>query len=198
MQNVKITEWVDIQAPRDEVFDLVVDIEKRMQLSPLWGLTKIENPSHDYPNKGSSYDIEIPEAEGSCFETIVTQFEPRRKLAYQSLLENKVTVTWNLQEVQGGTRLVYVEEFLSDESESEDLRESVRKIVKDWLKNIRRYAELRGVWTKCWLRKLIDRFYLNQQPAQRKTITTILFMQAVSTITFIMAALAAGLASLLF
>jgi len=198
MENVRVTEWIDIQAPREAVFDLVVDIQKRTQLSPLWGVVKIENPSHDYPNEGSSYDVEIHEKAGSCFETIITAFKPLKKLAYKSLIENNANVTWSLQEIQQGTRLIYTEEFLCPESDSEELRSSVKKIVGEWLANIRRYAELRGTRTKRLAKWLVDRFYIKLMPAQRRTVAAILYMQAIGVITFIMAALAVGIASLLF
>lgn len=196
MQTVRITEWVDIRAPRSEVFDLVVNIKRRMQLSPLWGIANIENPSHDYPHEGSSYDVEIQGKAGSCFETIITAFSPEKKLAYKSLLENNASVTWNFQDVQQGTRLIYTEEFIVDDQESDELRQSVQKIVKEWLTNMQRYAELRGTWTKQLAKKLIDRFYIDQTPPQRKTIATVIFMQAIGAVTFIMAALALGIANL--
>lgn len=196
MESVKITEWIDIHAPREEVFDLIINIERRMQLSPLWGIAKIENPSMDYPQEGSSYDVQIQANQGSCFETVITNYKPLKKLAYKSLQNNHANVTWNLQDVKNGTRLIYTEEFVVDDDQKEELRQSVQKIVHDWLKNMQRYAELRGAWTKCLAKKLVDRFYLGQMPAQRKTITTILFMQAISAITFLMAALALGVASL--
>ena len=42
MEKAKIVEWVDIEAPRSKVFELVLDVERRMQLSPLWGVTLVE------------------------------------------------------------------------------------------------------------------------------------------------------------
>ena len=196
LQTVRVTKWVDIQAPRSEVFDLVVDLERRTQLSPLWGIAKTQKPSDDYPREGSSYKVEIPENEGSCIETIITAFLPLKKLAYKSLFENIAWVTWNFQEVPQGTRLIYTEEFLAEESNSEVLRQSVYKIVNEWLTNLRRYSELREGWKKRLLKRLVDRFYLKLQPDQRRTVTTILYLQAIGTITFVMVALAAGLASL--
>ena len=53
----KVTSLIDIEAPCDEVFDTVVNIEKRMQLSPLWGLNQLLEVSPNFPNPGSSYRI---------------------------------------------------------------------------------------------------------------------------------------------
>jgi len=196
LQTVRVTHWVDIQAPRSEVFDLIIDLERRTQLSPLWGITRTKSLTQDYPREGSSYKMEIPEKEGSTFETIVTAFLPLKKLAYKSFFEHISWVTWNFQDVPQGTRLIYTEEFQAEESSSEDLRQSVHKIVSEWLTNLRRYAELREGWKKRLIKRLVDRFYLKLQPDQRRTVTMILYLHAIGTITFVMAALAAGLASL--
>lgn len=103
-------------------------------------------------------------------------------------------MTWHLLDIQQGTRIIYTEEFLAEEADSEELQQSVRKIVKEWLSNLRRYSELRGNWTKQLARKLVDRFYIEQMPPQRKTIVTVLIMQSIGALTFIMATLAVGAA----
>jgi len=197
MRTIRVTEWIDIRAPRADVFDLIVNIKRRMQLSPLWGIANIKNLSHNYPQAGSRYDVEIQGEQDIQFETIITDFTPEKKLAYKSLIENNATVTWNFQDVKQGTRVIYTEEFLVEDQDDDEARQSVQKIVKEWLTNMRRYAELRDTWAKQIAKKLIDRFYIDQTPPQRKTITTILFMQSIGTITFIMAALALGFANLL-
>ena len=196
MEQVRIIEYIDIQAPREEVFRLVIDIRRRMQLSPLWGVAKLVNPSHDYPNPGSSYDVEIQESEGSCFETIITDFKPEKKFAYQSILENRPQVIWNFQEIKSGTRLTYTEEFLADETDSAELREMGQKIIRDWLKNLQRYAELRQGFWKQLARWVADHFYLNLQPDQRRMVLAILVMQFIGFVSFVMAAVAFGIASL--
>jgi len=55
----KVTKLIDIKAPCQEVFDTVADIERRMQLSPLWGLSKLLGVAPNYPEPGSSYRIQI-------------------------------------------------------------------------------------------------------------------------------------------
>jgi hypothetical protein len=171
-------------------------LERRMQLSPLWGVAKIENQSPDYPSEGSSYDVEIQQKEDSCFETIITDFKPHKKLAYKSIMDIHSQVTWNFQDLRQGTRVIYVEEFLAPKDDSEELRNSVQKIVRDWLSNVRRYAELRGDRSKRLAKWLVDHFYLKLGPDQRKTVLTILYLQGIGAITFVMAAIAVGIARL--
>jgi len=55
----KVTKLIDIKAPCQEVFDTVVDIHKRMQLSPLWGLSRLLEVESNYPEPGSSYRVQV-------------------------------------------------------------------------------------------------------------------------------------------
>lgn len=73
---------------------------------------------------------------------------------------------------------------------------SVRKVVREWLANIKRYEELRGTRFRRLLRWLMDRYYLRMRPDQRRTVQVILYLQAVGFISFFMAALAFGVGSL--
>jgi hypothetical protein len=55
----KINDFIDIEAPCSEVFDTIAKIERRMQLSPLWGLNELLQVSPDFPELGSSYRIRV-------------------------------------------------------------------------------------------------------------------------------------------
>lgn len=55
----KVTKLIDIKAPCQEVFETVVDIHKRMQLSPLWGLSRLLEVESSYPEQGSSYRVQV-------------------------------------------------------------------------------------------------------------------------------------------
>jgi hypothetical protein len=55
----KVTNLVDIKAPCEEVFDTVANLERRMQLSPLWGLSRLLEVSPDFPEPGSSYRVRV-------------------------------------------------------------------------------------------------------------------------------------------
>jgi hypothetical protein len=111
-------------------------------------------------------------------------------------VDRQTSVTWTLQEIKMGTRLTYEEEFLVDEETEQEFTQSVRGVIHNWLANIQRYAELRQSKSKLLARWLVDRFYLGLRPDQRRVILTILFMQGVAAIAFIMAALGWGLVSL--
>jgi hypothetical protein len=55
----KVTSLIDIKAPCQEVFNTVVNLERRMQLSPLWGLSRVLEVAPDFPNPGSSYRVRV-------------------------------------------------------------------------------------------------------------------------------------------
>jgi hypothetical protein len=55
----KVNEWIDIEAPCEEVFDTVIDVRKRMQLSPLWGLSQLLGITENFPQPGSSYQVRV-------------------------------------------------------------------------------------------------------------------------------------------
>jgi len=55
----RVTKLIDIKAPCQEVFDTVVNINKRMQLSPLWGLSRLLKVDANYPEPGSSYRVQV-------------------------------------------------------------------------------------------------------------------------------------------
>lgn len=192
----KVTEFIDVQAPCQEVFSLITHIEKRLQLSPMWGVASLEVKNGDYPQVGSSYKVHMTEGEQPPYDTVITTYEPYRKFAYCLDVDRQTTVTWTLQPIKMGTRLTYEEQFLVDDESEPELAQSVRQVVHNWLANIQRYAELRQSRTKRLARWLVDRFYLGLPPEQRRVIVMILFMQAVTAITFIMAALGFGLVSL--
>lgn len=55
----KVTKLVDIKAPCQEVFETVINIDKRMQLSPLWGLSRLLEVESNYPEPGSRYRVQV-------------------------------------------------------------------------------------------------------------------------------------------
>ncbi|MGB8984251.1 MAG: hypothetical protein WCC12_20465, partial [Anaerolineales bacterium] len=48
-----------IEAPCQEVFNALMDVERRMQLSPIWGLSQLLDVSANFPKPGSSYRVRV-------------------------------------------------------------------------------------------------------------------------------------------
>jgi len=196
VQFVKVSEWIDIQAPRAEVFALVTDLKRRMQLSPLWGMTKIAQPCGDYPAVGSSYIVSLAVGQEPEYETVITDYDPPSKFTYCLDVDLQTSVAWSLAETPRGCRLTYTETFRPSTENDEEFTHTVRQTIQGWLRNIQRYAELRQTRLKRLTRWVLDRFYLNQRPDQRRTIVLVVFMHITGVIAFVMAALALGIASL--
>lgn len=55
----KVTKLIDIKAPCQEVFETVINTERRMQLSPLWGLSRLLEITPNFPEPGSSYRVRV-------------------------------------------------------------------------------------------------------------------------------------------
>ncbi len=116
--------------------------------------------------------------------------------AYCLDVERKTQVRWQLQSLRNGTRLIYEEQFLELAEDTEEFVTKVRQVVHEWLNNIKRFEELRGTRWNRLKRWLYERYYLKMKPDQRRTVQLILYMQVVGFISFVMAALALGIASL--
>ncbi len=198
MALAKVVEYVDIRAPRAEVYDILVDLKRRVQLSPLWGILQIDRVSENYPREGSDFQMSIRNnAEYPPYCTVITCCNPLRKLAYRLDVRRKSEVTWTLQDTQTGTRVIYEEQFEMDDNEGEEFTGQVRTVVTGWLKNIKHYAELREGRLNRAIKWFLDKYFLNLRKEQRNVVMIILFMQFTSIITFIMAAVAVGVGGLL-
>lgn len=55
----KVSDWIDIEAPCEDVFNILTNVERRMQLSPLWGLSQLLEVSPTFPAVGSSYRVRV-------------------------------------------------------------------------------------------------------------------------------------------
>lgn len=198
MAFAKVIEYVDIQAPRQEVYSILVDLKRRVQLSPLWGVLQIDHISESYPQEGSEFQMSLRNnPETPPYRTVVTSVNPLRKLAYRLDVRRKSEVTWTLQDTQTGTRVIYEEQFEVDENEGEEFTGQVRNVVASWLKNIKHYAELREGRLNKLIKWFLDKYFLNLRKEQRNVIMILLVIQLTSTVTFIMAAIALGVGGLI-
>ena len=250
----KVADWIDIQAPCGEVFEMVVNIDHRMQLSPLWGLSLLLEVTPNYPEPGSSYRVRVTDApfgiagatthtmqnafaglaqviswkightassaddqpvsiigSGSTEEEppqkpivekeqeyFVSDYEPPHKFSYYLDADCKTVITWRFQSIPHGTRINYEEVFCQENTGGEDFLPTVRRVIHEWLINIKRYSELRGGRGRMFVKWFLDRFFLKLRPDQRRTVLLILFMQGIAMITFLIAAIGLGIAGLLF
>jgi len=195
MEPTKIAEWVEIQAPRSDVFDIVMNAERRTQLSPLYGTILLEDVSPDYPNAGSSFRLKLRDQDYQ-YDSVVTAVEPLIKFTYDLNVRRETKVTWLFQDVSRGTRVIYEEEFLVEGEQDNDYVQSVREAIRQWLNNLKFYAELREGRFQKLIKWIMDRYFLKLRNDQRKVILMILALQIISLITFIMAVIVLGIAQI--
>ena len=196
MRTTKVVESVDIEAPRPAVFDIIASCKSRLQLSPLWGAVEIQEATPEFPQEGSYYHSKLIEDDEE-YDTIVTAYEPTQKFAYRLTNSRQTQTTWTFQDLPQGTRVIYHEEFAVDEAGEEEFVHSVRKVVQEWLNNIKRYAELSNRWWGKLARWGVDRFVLPLKVPQRRVIFILLAWEAVGCLSFIALGLGWGLAKLL-
>lgn len=197
MRTAKVVESVDIDAPRHEVFDIIVNCDRRFQLSPLWGVAEVKEVASDFPNEGSRYRVKLlVESPESEYDTIVTDLICNHKFAYRLTVRRQTHTTWTFQDVARGTRLIYHEEFLVDDAGDEHFVQSVRQVVREWLDNIKRYAELRGGRVQRLIRWLVDRYFLRLNREQRSAVVTVIALQGLTFISLVTLGIGLAIATL--
>lgn len=192
MDSFRIVEYVDIAAPRHEVFATVTHCERRLQLCPLWGAIRLVSVSADYPAAGSRWLSAPAQEPAGVYPSVVTDYQPAQRFAYYTTTAVRAAVAWTFQDVAAGTRVIYQEEFAADEAQVGEIAAQVRQVVRDWLRNIKRYSELRRTRFERLLRWLADHYYLKLRPDQRNVIATILIMHFIGAIASVMAIVAFG------
>ncbi|RPI86030.1 MAG: hypothetical protein EHM41_09555 [Chloroflexi bacterium] len=197
MESIKVVEWVDIRAPKSDVFQLILDLKRRIQLSPFWGVIDLDCVSDEFPCEGSFFRTKIVQGGDKELESKVITFVEGTRLCYQTRADDTSQITWTVQDCAAGTRLIYEEEFRSEEESIDEVRKTVREAVKKWLNNIQRYSELHTTRSRRFIKWFLDRYFLKLRVEQRNVITALIFMKAVSIIAFIMAAMAYGMATLI-
>lgn len=195
----QVVESVDIAAPRAYVFQVVANCDRRLQLSPLWGLTEIQNIAPNFPEEGSYYHVKpLVENGEDEYDAIITSFVPNYKFAYQLTAKRGTRVTWSFQDVSQGTRLIYHEEFLVDEAGDDHFVQTVSQVVRQWLENIKRYAELGTTGLQRLVKWALDNHLLKLRAEQRRVILLLLALQGVTMFSFIAIAIGWSLVSLVF
>jgi hypothetical protein len=245
---------IDIKAPCQEVFNTVVDPERRMQLSPLWGLNRLLEVAPNFPEPGSSYRVRILTnkpfglAQGTLNahqsalaglsqalflrlghtepgnthhvesgvasqtvedidqkssetppveqEYFIEEYQPPYKFSYYLNEDCETIVTWSFQSIPFGTRINYEEVFCDENVRDEDFISTVQQVIREWLANIKRYSELRDNRGRKAVKWFLDRFYLKLRPDQRRVVLVMLYLQAIGLVTFLVAAIGWGIASL--
>lgn len=208
MGTLNIIKCVDIDASQEEVFKLIVDAKRRMQLAPTWGENKIDHIPPGYPEKGSRIRLtpkESEEADQPGFDVIITEYHPGEKLAYRFENKRGTHLTWTLKPTAQGTRLTLETEYPEtgsqeieeDEDREETPEEKLDRQAQEWVNNIKRYAELDDSLPQRLLKRILDGFILEMPAFQRRVLLILIAFQFVTFLTFLIAAIGFAIARLI-
>jgi len=195
MQTLTISANIDIRAPRDEVWSLVADLEKRVRLCPWWDVVRVETLTPGPLGVGSAFRLHTRRQHQLVARASrVIEFVPERRIVHARDTGDSRT-TWSVQDCAAGTRLMYEETFeLNDDQDRETILPAAQRAVREWLSAIKLYLEWRAErLTRAW-RWLFDRAFLRMPTSQRRIVMAIVVMHIVSAISFIAAALVWGVA----
>lgn len=191
-----IIETIEINAPQSEVFALITDRARCVQLHPDWGKETIQEVSPDYPHTGSffrSVPSELPEA---AYNTYVTDYLPNEIFFWQIEGTQPGTLSWSCQDLPSGTKLAYEKTCLVGEGDASDWTQREGFLAREWLAGLKNYAELRDGRLRLGMKWVMDRYLLKLRADQRRVILMLIVLQLVMFITFLAAAAGMGIVSL--
>lgn len=215
--SISLEESIEINAPAEAVFALLVDIERRMQLHPTWGKTAIAQINDTYPQEGSSYELKPATEDRPAYRVQVTQYVPERAFAYLILDDSQASVTWLLEPSGEGVRLTCNQQFTlepdeagveiqpQEEAQADALfaepqltrEETFKQQSQEWLTNIKRYTELGDSRVQRGMKWVLDRYVLKLRADQRRVIMVLIGLQLIACVTFLVAATGLGLVGVL-
>jgi hypothetical protein len=196
MQTLSVSANIDIRAPRNEVWSLISDVDKRLRLCPLWDVISVEALTPGALGLNSVFRFQTRRQQQNVTrESRVVEFVPGRRIAHARDNSHVARTLWSVQDCAVGTRLMYEEIFqVSDEQDCAMILQAAHQAVQQWLTSLKLYLEWREArLTRAW-RWLFDRALLRMPTSQRRVIMAIVFLHATSAIGFIAAALVWGLA----
>lgn len=195
MQTLSVSANIDIRAPRDEVWSLIANLDKRVRLCPLWDVINIEALTPGALGLNSVFRLHTRQQHRIVTrDSRIVEFVPGRRIA--TVRDNSVARTsWSVQDCAIGTRLMYEETFeLSDAQDRTTILHAAHQAVQQWLASLKLYLEWREArLTRAW-RWLFDRWLLRMPTSQRRVVMGILLLHIASAVSFVAAALVWGFA----
>lgn len=189
------TRQVDITAQPAEVFEVLKNPLRLLQLHPDWGDYLLEQVSAEYPVVGSSYRLRAARQDAAAFDVRVLEMQPGYRLILAAEDGLRTQHCWTVTSSPTGACLQLQESSLLDTPEAcRDSEEDVRQ----WLDNLRNYAGLHRKGLQGVVRWALDRYVLNLRSDQRRIILALVVMQGITFLTFVAALLGLGFVSLFF
>lgn len=172
-----ISQSVLIRAPREKVFKLVADAEKRMRLHPAWEVLLYQELDVSEGEK-ARYRVRVRKESGEITEyTFAVTESSKDKVAYRAEgIDLEVELI--LEDAPEGVKLTQVERFSLPWEPSKRTLKSLEEELRFWLEGIKHYCELHGNPIARTSKFLIDRVLLKLPPSQRRIILLIIILNA--------------------
>lgn len=174
---MEIRESVEILAPPGRVFSLLMDVEKRTHLNPIWDSVEIRRLS---TKEGEGARYRVKGKHGGRVVEYVTEWrevEKDRRIVYESVEGPRFKVVQTLYTTPQGTRLTHVESFIGERKLADKDVLMAKKVLRSWLLSIKAYLELeRNFATRLW-RRFYDRFLLRASPRERQAAQLVLLIE---------------------
>ncbi len=173
----RISWSVVIRAPREKVWEVLKDTEKRMRLHPGWEVLH-------FSEENGKFKLKVKRENGKLEERVyeITDFSPGR-VAYRAV-DGDMEVEILLKDATEGVEVTQVERFSLPWKPTERTLKSMEAELKFWLEGVKHYCELRGNPIARTSKFLIDRLLLRLPPSQRRIILLIIILNAGILILF--------------
>lgn len=194
---MRIRESVEILAPREKVFSLLLDVEKRMRLNPAWDYVDVRRLTEE-TGVGAKYRIRVKPAERVIeYVTEWMEVKRNRRIVYRTIEGPSFSVTQTLKETFRGTGLTQTEDLQVEQQLGEHELRLAKQLLKSWLRSIKGYVELdRNFATRLW-KRFYDRFLLKARPQERRIAQLILLIEGALLIAGLLTLTAFKLAKLI-
>ncbi len=188
-----ITRRCEISAPAEQVFVVLADPLRLMQLRSDWGEWALENIARSYPDPGSTYWLRSIKEEASSICGRVLEMQPNKKLVLEFSSGATSRTEWVLLPTRAGCLLLLEMQL---DANSEQAMRGEEERAQSWLGAIKRYCELGHSGWEGALRWILDRHVLKLRAEQRRIIFLLLALQLITLLSFVAALLGIGLVSL--
>jgi len=107
---IRFSRSIDIKAPPESVFQLVMDLEKRIRLSPNVDVISVRKETAGPVGVGTEFHLHLSsQGQPVEYRCRCTAFEPGRKMETVSLTEQPFGMRVMVEPMPGGTRLTQQE-----------------------------------------------------------------------------------------
>jgi uncharacterized protein YndB with AHSA1/START domain len=195
---MEIRESVEILAPREKVFSLLLDVEKRTRLNPALEYMDVRRLGKGDACEGAKYRVKFRHGERIVeYVTEWLEVKKNKRIVYRTVEGPRFRVTQTLRDTFRGTRLTHTED-IQEHGLKEQQVKLARQILREWLRSIKGYLELdRNIATRLW-KRFYDRFLLKAKPRERRIAQMILVIEGALLIAGLLTLFAFKLGELIF